>query len=145
MVTAFDSIRLGTSESNLTSFGWLKYALQLPEPSVAIYNDHSTRVDGSDGSQATHGYKNVQMNFNDLDRQQAYRLKKLVDDAGTTLWVTFDKGWNGSSPPHSWVDGYGVPKYTSVTPRSNTRGIITESVTLYIDNVTIDNDPATGI
>ena len=147
-MSAYDKIRLATTEAALPQ-GYVIYSHQIPEPSIAVYNDHAQKIGGGDGSQTQHGYASVSMNFTSLDSHQAYILRKLVDDAlalsAKVLWVTFDKGWHGSSPPNSWVDGYGFPAIPDIAPSGGSRGALRETITIVINNITIDNDPATGI
>ena len=150
MTSNYRNIRLSTTEAGLP-LGYLIQAHQIPERSIsiAVYNDHSQKFSNTDGGQGLHGFSSVQINFNNLDSRQAQRLRQLVDDAlalsAKRLWATIDLGWNGSATPGSWVDVYGRPLVPDISPSPNSRGVLTNTVTLTINNVVIDNNPATGI
>jgi len=147
---AYQNIRLATTEAGLPQ-GFLIYSHQIPLPSIVVYREYSQAVPGADGSQTQHGFPSLAMNFNNLDKWQAYSLRKLVDDALTlsakVLWVTMDKNWNGSSPPNTWIDVSGKPHIPDIAPSGGSLGALRETITLTINNLDVDNatSPATGI
>ena len=148
MSNRYDNIRIATTEAALLN-SYLTYSHRIPAPTVAVYNDHSQKFSATDGGVLRAGFASVRMNFTNLDRWQARKLRALAEDAlalaAKRLWLTIDLNWNGSDAPNSWVDVYGVPLVPDISPSSNSNGFLRNAVTLTVNNVVIDNDPATGI
>jgi hypothetical protein len=138
------NIRLATSEA-LLARGYLIYSWGLPMPTLPVYADHSQRVATADGGIALRGYPSFSLTWNRLSAQQARTLRKLVEDAidaSGVLWATIDLGWNNSATAGSWVDVYGVPHIPQTSPVGGTMAGAFDSVTLFVNNLTIDNNPA---
>lgn len=142
------NIRLATTEAGLPN-GFAVYSLGLPEPSLPLYADHSSKAVLASGGQALRGFQSTSILFSRLTFAQARTLRKLVEDSLSStdglMYLTIDKGWNGSGLLGSWIDVKGVPHMPDLAPVGNTQAMIYDNVTLFVNNLTTVNDPASGI
>ena len=137
---------MASTEAGLTNNGL--FAQKFPPPTSAVYRDYSTRVSQSTGGQARHGYKNVRLFWEVLDRRQALLLRTTIqaglDATGVVFW-TIDRA-NGTSGGPDWIDVSGkpyMPDFDPSTPIASATAVAHSRVELYINNLTIVNDPAT--
>lgn len=136
--------RIATTEAGLAS-GYFS-ALGIQPPTNAPYHPYSTRVGQSTGGQARHGYKNVRMFWANLDRIEARILKERVV-AGIALtgnvYLTIDRA-NGDGDTYDWIDVYGKPHIPDFDPSrfAGASDIVHENIELFVNNLTIVNDPA---
>lgn len=123
------------------------FVLGLPPPTTPVYKNFSALVPQSQGGQDRQGYINVTLLWDALTRQQAFILKSLVDTvlaAGTALYLTCDYN-DGTYEPGYFVDISGTPTPLVLEPAGNTQGLVYQNVTLFINNCTVVNNPATGL
>ena len=138
------NIRIATSEAGLDT-GWLLYSWKLPEPTTPVYNDHSVTVDTADGGQALRGFRLVRLYWNRLSDQQCQRLATMIRTvlaADGFLYLTVDKGWNNITYQNNWIDVRGKPHALTIGPAGGTGGTMRDSVELFVNAVTVINDPA---
>ena len=141
------NIRLATTEAGLSK-GYLIFSWGLPPPSLPVYADHSAKVALSNGGQAIRGYTSFSLTWDRgvLSNQQAWVLRDLVEAAlatgGKQLFATVDYGWNSTNAPGHWVDLKGEPHLGDFTPVGNTGGLLKDQVTLFVNNLTEVNNPA---
>ena len=136
--------RIATTEAGLAS-GYF-FAMGLEVPTNAPYHDYSTRVGQSTGGQARHGYKNVRCYWERLDRREARMLREAVQaglDLTGTIFLTIDRA-NGSGDTFDWIDVSGKPHMPDFDPSrfGGATNIMHENVELFVNNLTIINDPA---
>jgi hypothetical protein len=138
--------RLATSLADLTR-GALK-ARGLPPPDLPDYKDFSARVNRNDGGQALRGFNYVSWLWDELTLAQAADLVRLAEtalDAGTPLYLTIDLGWGGRYSRGRWVDVSGTPVVPQVTPVAKRGAWIAQNVELRVVDLTVENDPASGL
>lgn len=137
--------RIAATEAALAN-GYM-FLRGIPLPDTAPYRDHSQRVSKTTGGQARHGYKNVRLFWEILDRAQANRLRTIVqaglDDAGY-VYLTIDRN-NGIAGGPDWIDVRGRPYMPDFDPSqiAGATGTVHQRVELFVNNLTIVNDPAT--
>ena len=139
-----DNLRLAKSEVLLAK-GYIRQSYNLPEPTVAEYTLGSQVVDLTQGGSALRGDRKVILLWQNISADEANDIWVLVNDAiGDTneFWVTVDKGWNGSGPVNSWIDVKGVPRLPQIQMAEGTHNLVASQVILQIDDVTVQNDPA---
>ena len=119
----------------------------IPPPDSAPYRGYSHRVSKTTGGQARHGYKNVRFFWEVLDRGQAAALKRVIqaglDDAGL-LFLTIDRN-DGDAGGIDWIDVSGrpyMPDFDPSTPIASASRTAHERIELFVNNLTIVNDPA---
>lgn len=138
--------RLATALADLAKGHLFSYGI--PVPDQPVYQDHSTRPYLSDGGQALRGFSYVTWLWDELTLNQASTLRLLVEtalDADTPLYLTIDKGWNGGSARNNWIDVSGRPIVPQITPQPRASGWVVRNVELRVVNLTVENDPATGL
>lgn len=139
----FENIRLSLTEAGLAR-GYLRDSWGVPSPRLAVYNDHSARVELATGGQGLRGYRSVVLLWDRLDVFKMRIISELAL-AGVTageMWVTFDRSWNGAGSLGDWVDGKGIPVFQDPQPTEGTRNLLYNSIQLTINALTIENDPA---
>ncbi len=137
--------RMATTEAGLAT-NWL-FAQRFPPPTSAVYRDYSTRVSQSTGGQVRHGYKNVRIFWEILDRTQALFLRTTVQgslDVGGLMYWTIDRA-NGTSGGPDWIDISAkpyMPDFDPTTPIASASAIAHRNIELFLNSITIVNAPA---
>lgn len=137
--------RLATTENGLAT-GHL-FVWQLPPPTTATYRDHSQKFPQSDGGEARHGFRSVELTWNTLTPAQAYTIRRMVVtvlSAGNPLYLTINRA-DGTRPGNDWIDVFGRPRIPDIEPEGSiagASGFYHRNVTLFVNNLTIVNDPA---
>ena len=136
-------IRLGVSEATLA---YLVYGMGLPEPDLPVYADHASKVNLGDGGQSLRGSASASLTWRQLTGHQAWQLRLLIENAlataGAELFMTIDKGWGNLGPPYAYIDVRGKPRIVDAPPISQSRATMRNNVTVFINNLTVVNDPA---
>lgn len=139
------NIRLATTEAGLAK-GYLMHSWQLPAPALPVYADHSVKVALANGGQAIRGFRSFSLTWDRLTDHQANVLRALVeaalDTANEVIFATIDFGWDGTQAPGYFVDVSGEPHIMDNTPAGNTWGRARDGVTLFVNNLTDVNNPA---
>jgi hypothetical protein len=138
--------RVSTALADLPK-GALK-ARGLPPPDLPDYKDFSTRVNLNDGGQALRGFNYVSLLWDELTLAQAADVVRLAEtalDAGTALYLTIDLGWGGRYSRGRWVDVSGTPIVPQVVPVARKGAWIAQNVELRVVDLTVENDPASGL
>lgn len=122
--------------------------LGIPPPALLVYNEASQRVPGLDGSQKLRGGISIQINWENLNRGQAARLRSAIEagqDAGW-LYMTVDRS-NAQSIGPDWVDIRGKAYTPQFAPVAKSYGQAYEAVSLQLADVEIINAPSahTGV
>lgn len=137
--------RISLTEAGLAK--GMSFLRNIPPPDSPIYNDHSAKVGKGQGGQARHGFATATVLWDALSPDQSYELRTLVQNALDGLgviYLTIDRS-NGTSPGPDWIDVYGVPYMPDIAPgrtRGKRRGVIHNSIQLFVNDLTIVNDPA---
>ena len=132
------NIRLGDT-TTLTNRYLVNH--RLPEPKIAQYLSHSGRTSLSDGGQSLRGIKSVRLTWSNLTWYQASKVREIA--AYGTIYLTYNRAWALEGFGHDWVDGNGQGHIPQANAASNgTSGTLYDTVTLVINNISIDNDPA---
>lgn len=138
-------IRLGITEAGMR---YMIQNMKMPYPELPLYNDHSTKVELSNGGEALRGFRSVSLTWDQLDWHQAYIIRQLAEDAiaaSGLIYATINRAWNRSGDGQDWIDVKGYPNFPSAPSVSNTKGYVTDSFTLTIGGLTIVNDPSTAV
>lgn len=138
--------RMSTSDTGLaTGYFFLR---EIPPPSEVVYKAYARVYDTSRGGAIQQGYYNVEILWQTLRPKQAYAIKQLVDAALATankyLYLTIDRQ-DGTSPGRDWIDVYGYPREMEIVqkgPIVGSSGVAHENVRLFVNNLTVLNDPA---
>lgn len=142
---SFCNIRLAITEAGLLQ-GYIIQNWRIPEPVLPQYPLQSQVVDLSNGGQARRGFSSVTLFWDRLLFYQARTLFKLVADVGNgELYATIDKAWSGGSGLDGWIDISAFPSTQILTPTPNSQSGAYDNVSLVLTNITIINDPATGV
>lgn len=123
-------------------------ARRIPVPDQPMYSDYSARADLAGGGQALRGFSTVTWMWDELLLSQSNDLVELVEtalDAGTPLYLTIDLGWGGRYGRGRWVDVSGTPVVPAVEPVARKGAWITRNFILKVVDLTVENDPATGL
>ena len=75
-----------------------------------------------------------------MTREQAYILRKFVDDAGSGLLYMTIQRLDGTKPNYGWVDISGRPDLSDIEPNGPMQfwgGHTHKNVTLTLNNITI--------
>jgi hypothetical protein len=124
-------------------------AYGIPVPDVAPYNDSSKAVSRGQGEQALHGFATIDFLWGRLTREQAWRVRKFIDDAksGTGwLYLTVDLNDDSSIGPQ-WADirakPHRDPKQADSGPIIGRIGQGShENYSMFLNNVVILNNPS---
>lgn len=141
------NIRLATTEAGLSK-GYLMFSWGLPPPSLPVYADHAAKITLTDGGQAVRGFTSFSLTWDRgvLNSQQVYVLRNLIEAAiatsGKQIFATVDYSWNSTNAPGHWVDCSGFPHLSDYTPAGGTGGLLKDQVTLFVNNLTEVNNPA---
>lgn len=141
--------RIATSLAGLNT-GWF-IGVGLPEPQTPFYQPFSVRVPQGLGGEGRHGYHNAFLQWEDLARQQANVLVRLVVAAevaagvgNAILYVTMPRV-DASSGGQAWVDISGRVKMPEWRAGAWSQGFKYEPVTMNFNNVTVENEPSTAL
>ena len=138
--------RVSTALADLTKGALL--ARGIPAPDQPMYSDYSARSDLTSGGQTLRGFSVVTWMWDELLLSQSNDIVALVEtalDAGTDLYLTIDLGWGGRYSRGRWVDVSGTPVVPEVVPVARKRAWITRNFVLKVVDLTIENDPASGL
>jgi len=138
--------RIATTEAGLQR-GNL-FVRHIPPPSLVLYQDFSERVDTADFGQALRGIPYVEILWDQIRKDPAFIINEMIETvlaAGTPLWLTIDLGANRSYQRGRWADIYGTPVVPQQDPDGGSRGLLISNFRLRVNNVVIDNNPATGL
>lgn len=141
-----DPWRIGTDATNLLS-GFF-FILGLPLPEAFDYETYTEQVPQSQGSAALQGYSYVSIVWNGLTGVQAYALKSRIQTvraAGTELYLTIPEDGGDVCKELGWIDVSGWPALPRFTSPPNSHGRIYAPVELRVNNLTVVNDPASGV
>ena len=139
--------RIALVEADLVMGSLAVYGI--PVPSIAAYNDSSRATSRSQGEQALHGFAKIDFMWDRLTREQAWRLRKFMDDAKNGvgwLYMTVDIN-DDSAPGEQWADVRGKPHRD---PTQADAGPIMGRIgqgsfsnyTMFLNNVVILNNPS---
>ena len=139
--------RIALTEAGLSMGSFPVYGIPLPQ--VAAYNDSTKSSYRSQGEQALHGFSTIEFLWERLTREQAWRLRKFIDDAknGTGwLYMTVDIN-DDSASGEQWADVKGKPhrdqKQADAGPIVGRIGQSSYSnYTMLLNNVIIINKPS---
>lgn len=142
------NFRMATSELLLEK-GYL-FLRKVPTPNRSDYKDYSAKFEQSVGGQARHGYKNVTILWTNLDAYQTYQVKNMLNTvlAGNEIvYLTIDRN-NGDSMSYDWIDVSGYPH--QIDPEEDgdlvgSQGRAFRNIQLFVNNLTIINDPSTVV
>lgn len=142
------NFRMATTELGLEK-GYL-FLRKVPTPNRADYKDYSAKFDQSVGGQARHGYKNVTILWTSLTPLQVNKIKAMITavKAGNDLiYLTIDRN-NGDSLNYDWIDVSGYPH--QIDPEEDgdlvgSQGRAFRNIQLFVNNLTIINDPSTVV
>lgn len=120
------------------------FAWKLPAPQRPVYADYSVKVPQSQGGMTRQGYDNITLLWDELDGLQLNTLKTIVEAAivAGALYLTIDRA-DGSGALNDFVDVHGLPHPLEFTPTASARGTVFSNVQLFVNNLTVDNDPST--
>jgi len=141
--------RIATSEAGLATGSF--FVNKLPAPSTCFYQKTTVENPQSDGLQAVHGYQQTTLLWDVLNGYQYKTLKDVItlqSQAKSTIYLTIDRG-DGSHSNPDWIDVFGYPyiqiaqsqegpligRYAGGSPDFR-------SVKLFLNNLTIRNDPS---
>lgn len=136
--------RISSSSSGLAR-GHL-FALGLPPPNTVNYRSYSERLPQGQGGQTRQGYINISILWDALDFEQFRTLNRIVE-AGITggiIYATVPRD-DGSRLLNDFVDVSGIAHPLDYQPISNAMGVVMQSVTLVINNLTITASPSSVI
>lgn len=139
--------RIALAEADLVMGSFAAYGI--PVPDVAPFNDSSKATTRSRGEQALHGFSTIDFLWERLTREQAWRVRKFIDDArdGTGwLYMTVDMNDDSSIGPH-WIDvrakPHRDPKQADAGPIIGRKGQGSHSnYSMFLNNVVILNNPS---
>ena len=139
--------RIALAEADLDMGSLAVYGI--PVPNIAAYNDSSKETTRSRGEQALHGFAKIDFLWDRLTREQAWRLRKFIDDAksGTGwLYMTVDLN-DDSAPGEQWADVRGKPHrdpaQADAGPIANRIGQGSfANYSIFLNNVVILNNPS---
>lgn len=122
------------------------FVIGLPTPVAFDYEGHTERTPQSTGGEKRQGYKTLSVVWSMLTARQSYRLKQLLEvviAASTPLYMTIPRQDGDACLDQDWIDISGTPIMPKFASPPNSRGVIHSPVELRINNITIENDPAT--
>ncbi len=138
--------RVSNALADLTKGSLL--ARGIPAPDQPLYADYSQRADLNSGGQALRGFSVVTWMWDELLIPQANDLVALVEtalDNDNPLYLTIDLGWGGRYARGRWVDVSGTPVVPEVAPVARRGAWLTQNFILKVVDLTVENDPASGL
>ena len=140
--------RIAPTLAGLETGYFLAYGI--PQPDITTFADYSIRRPQSTGGQARHGYNRVTLFWNNLDSEQVYIIREMIDTLETangigaaTLYLTVPRT-DGTKPGGGFVDVSGLVAMPEWTPVSRGNGLLFENVELMLNAVTVEADPSTA-
>lgn len=118
------------------------YAMGLPPVNLPDYKTYSELVPQSQGGQVRQGYINIRLLWDELSFTQFRILTRLVEAAITAgvIYATVPK--DDGTGLNAFIDIHGIPLPLTWQPLSNGRGVVYSNVTLTINAIVVDLDPA---
>jgi hypothetical protein len=140
--------RIGATESGLQLGHFFVWGI--PYPDLAIFKNFSTSVNEAGGGESQHGFATVELTWNVLTMPQAKTIRDFIETVlavggGGDLYLTVDLSTNGNYAWGTWADIKGKPYRPLLVPTSGSQGLRIEDFTLKVNNVSIVNNPATGL
>lgn len=134
--------RIGPTLSGLDFF----FLVGITTPSTANYQGFSDKAAQGDGGQATHGYKTVTLTWVNADPKTVRRVKQYVNQAlSSTKEIYLTVPYNdGSVIGRTFIDIVGRPWPIEAAEDGiqGNWGMVYGNLTLFVNNVTIVNNPA---
>lgn len=140
----FQNFRIATTLAGLNK-GYF-FLRKIAPPATATFKGFSQTVPQSEGGLAQHGFKNVTLSWVNADPRTLYYLKKYVDEVlsgSKRIYMTVPYN-DGTKPGRRFVDISGRPHPIDAAEGGiiDGGGMFFESFQLFINDVTIINDPA---
>lgn len=140
----YKKFRIGTDATSLNR-GYF-FIRKIATPTVAQFKGFSEAIPQSTGGLVQHGYLNATISWVNADPNTVFIVKSLVDTAlaGTQqLYLTIPYN-DGSTRARRFIDIVGRPHPidTSEGGVQGNWGIFFDTLELFINNVTIVNNPA---
>lgn len=141
----WQKFRIALTQAGLTTgfFFLRKIAL----PTTCTFKGFSQAIPQSEGGSVQHGFLNVTMSWLNVTPITAYYIRKYVTDAlnGTKMLYLTVPYNDGTKPGRRFIDVSGRP-HPIDTAEGGTidgGGLFYENLQLFVNNVTVINDPAT--
>lgn len=137
--------RIATTEGGLAKGAF--WVLGIPPLTLAPFKDHSVLAENSDGSQSAHGFQNLELFWESMSPLAYYTLTAKINLArsGTGLiYLTIDPG-NDLHPGPTFIDVSGKPgkpEFTQGAPVNRSGAGHIPNVRIFVNDVTILNDPS---
>jgi len=132
-------IRISSSLAGLT-VGWLQPAWELPPPTTPLYRAYSDLISLSDGGATKRGIASVRLTWVEPTVYQAIRINEIADLGD--VYATVNRGWSAINID-DWIDVSGKAFIDSnVAPVGGSKGLVMNAITLVINNLSTENDPA---
>lgn len=141
--------RIGLTEAALMK-NYFQF-FKIPEPTTSQFKTFSGTFAQSDGGQAQMGYYNLRMTWQALRPDQAFFIRVFIDAAlgasasGTgVIYLTVPYN-NADKMSLRWIDIAGIPYPLDASVGGTINGglgMYYENVELFVNNITIINDPA---
>ena len=141
----FKSFRIATTEVDLTR-GYF-FTKGIDAPTTFIYKSFSEPFSQSFGGQVQHGFPNVTMTWVNVSSKTVKLISEYVRVALATpsrqIFLTIPVN-NGIYIARHWVDISGTPYPIDTTEGGvlSSFGMFFDNLTLFINNISIVNDPA---
>jgi hypothetical protein len=127
------------------------FVLDIPEPDLAYFSEYSITVPQARGGQARQGFQRAVLFWNELLVPAAAAIKEKIEAAEAVtepgngiLYVTLPRN-DASDRWPGWIDVSGVVIMPEWVPDPARRGLVFPSVTVQLNNVTIENEPSTVV
>lgn len=125
----------------------LLYMVQIgiPRPVEPTYQDYTNLVPAGLGGNRATGYKQVTLTWSTLTGKALNQLKTPVDLVRATddqIYLTIQRG-DGTTYGDDWIDVRGTPhEITYQKVGGDAIGFAFRNVVLFVNNLTIVNDPS---
>jgi len=136
--------RIGASESEML------YMVQIgiPIPNEPVYKPYTKVLPVDLGSNKTSGYKNVTLSWSTMTSKGLNQLKSYIDPvrtSGDEIYLTIQRA-EGETWGDDWIDVRGYPheiEFQKVGGKAI--GHAYRNIVLFVNNLTIVNDPSTAV
>ena len=140
----FQNFRIATTLSDLNK-GYF-FLRNIAPPATATFKGFSQIIPQSEGGATTHGFRNVTLSWVNVDPRTVYYIKKYVNAAlggNKQIYLTIPYN-DGTKPGRRFIDIVGRPHPIDAAESGiiDGGGMFFENLQLFINNVTIINDPA---